>query len=209
MRTPTLWLLLASVSVAGCTADTQNEAAPSDTAAGETAAPATAAPPTAAPDTPEGKIASAVAAAPAEISSQATVMDMDISGKMTELRAGTNGWLCAPDASVTPGPDPMCADKAAQEWLTAYFAKQPPKPSGMGIAYMLAGGSDASNTDPYATQPAPGDEWISSGPHIMVLPADPAQLAAFPTDPKNGGPFVMWKGTPYAHLMVPVEKSPR
>jgi hypothetical protein len=29
-------------------------------------------------------------------------------------------------------------------------------------------------------------------------------LDAFPTDPKSGGPWVMWKGTPYAHLMVPV-----
>ena len=24
------------------------------------------------------------------------------------------------------------------------------------------------------------------------------------TDPKNGGPWVMWKGTPYAHIMAPV-----
>jgi hypothetical protein len=25
------------------------------------------------------------------------------------------------------------------------------------------------------------------------------------TDPWNGGPYVMWKGTPYAHIMVPVD----
>ena len=25
------------------------------------------------------------------------------------------------------------------------------------------------------------------------------------TDPNNGGPFVMWAGTPYAHIMVPIE----
>ena len=24
-----------------------------------------------------------------------------------------------------------------------------------------------------------------------------------PTDPHSGGPWVMWRGTPYAHLMVP------
>jgi len=28
-----------------------------------------------------------------------------------------------------------------------------------------------------------------------------------PTDPKSGGPWVMWKGTPYAHVMVPVSAA--
>ena len=41
----------------------------------------------------------------------------------------------------------------------------------------------------------------------MVLYADPKALDAYPTDPKSGGPWVMWKGTPYAHLMVPVSAS--
>ena len=26
-------------------------------------------------------------------------------------------------------------------------------------------------------------------------------------DPKSGGPWVMWKGTPYAHLMVRVSQT--
>jgi hypothetical protein len=30
-------------------------------------------------------------------------------------------------------------------------------------------------------------------------------LASLPTDPNNGGPWVMWKGTKYAHIMVPVK----
>jgi hypothetical protein len=38
----------------------------------------------------------------------------------------------------------------------------------------------------------------------MVLFADPKSLDVYSTDPKSGGPWVMWKGTPYAHLMVPV-----
>ena len=203
MRTPTLSLFLVSLAVAGCTADTRSESAPADAAASAPAASA----PAPAPNTPEAKIASAVAAAPSEISSQAAVMEMDASGSMSELRPGTNGWLCVPDGSVSPGVDPMCADKGAQQWLTAYFGKKTPTVTEMGIAYMLAGGSDASNTDPYAEQPAPGEQWIASGPHVMVMPTDPAQLAAYPTDPKNGGPFVMWKGTPYAHLMVPVHQG--
>ncbi len=71
---------------------------------------------------------------------------------------------------------------------------------------MLHGGSDASNTDPFATEPAPGEEWIESGPHIMIVVPESAALENLPTDPTSGGPYVMWKGTPYAHIMVPVGK---
>ena len=82
-----------------------------------------------------------------------------------------------------------------------------PKVSGTGIAYMLRGDKGASNTDPFATGPSADNQWVVSPAHIMVLYDDPKMLDAFPTDPKSGGPWVMWKGTPYAHLMVPV--SPR
>ena len=79
-----------------------------------------------------------------------------------------------------------------------------PKVSGTGIAYMLRGDKGASNTDPFATGPSSDNQWVVSPAHIMVLYDDPKMLDAFPTDPKSGGPWVMWKGTPYAHLMVPV-----
>ena len=47
------------------------------------------------------------------------------------------------------------------------------------------------------------NNWIVSPPHIMIAVPNPQQLDAFTTDPHSGGPWVMWKGTPYAHLMVP------
>ena len=84
--------------------------------------------------------------------------------------------------------------------------KTEPKIEGTGIAYNLRG-SVASNTDPYASGPTAGNQWVVSPPHIMVLYADPKMLDAYPTDPKSGGPWVMWKGTPYAHLMVPVSPT--
>jgi hypothetical protein len=74
----------------------------------------------------------------------------------------------------------------------------------MGFAYMLQGDLPVSNTDPFATAPTPTNQWIQTGgPHIMVLVPDPKLLEGISTDPENGGPFVMWKGTPYAHLMIP------
>jgi type IV pilus biogenesis protein CpaD/CtpE len=48
---------------------------------------------------------------------------------------------------------------------------------------------------------------VVTGPHIMVLPADPKAVAAVSTDYRTGQPFQMWKGTPYAHIMVPAGAS--
>ena len=153
-------------------------------------------------------IAKAVSAAPADIGRSAAVMGTGADGKMKELRAGTNGWMCMLD----PVGDSMCLDKEWQAWGDAWENKKdPPKPKSVGVAYMLNGDKGASNTDPYATKPTADNKWVVSGPHIMILPTDVSQLDAYPTDWTKGGPWVMWKGTPYAHIMVPttsMAKSP-
>ena len=151
------------------------------------------------------KIASAMSAAPKQIASGATIAEIGADGKMVVLRAGTNGWLCIPDDANTPKPDPICADKMWQQWFEAWMAKKPPMIKQVGIAYMLMGSSDASNTDPFAKKPPPGADWVVAGPHTMVVVPDPKQLDSYPSDPKSNGPFVMFKGTPYAHLMVPAK----
>jgi hypothetical protein len=102
----------------------------------------------------------------------------------------------------------MCLDHAWMVWGDAWKNKKPFTPAGTGIAYMLAGDTGASNVDPYAQAATPDNQWIVEGPHIMLLLPDPALLDTYPTDPHNGGPYVMWKGTPYAHLMVPVGDRP-
>src|SRR4029079_19006041 len=125
------------------------------------------------------------------------------------LRAGTNGFTCFPDDPHTPAPDPICADKAWGQWFEACMANKQPMLKQVGIAYMLRGSSDASNTDPFAMKPAAGQSWVVTPAHTMVIVPDPKQLDAYPSDPKSGGPFVMFKGTPYAHLMVPAHYTPK
>jgi hypothetical protein len=79
----------------------------------------------------------------------------------------------------------------------------------VGIAYMLQGDRPASNTDPYATEPVPGGDWVEGlGAHIMVLVPDVETLKNVSIDSKNGGPWIMWAGTPYAHLMIPIASYP-
>jgi hypothetical protein len=74
---------------------------------------------------------------------------------------------------------------------------------------MLAGGTDASNTDPYASKPTANNHWIKTGPHIMVVGADASFYEAYPknADPDTSVPYVMWAGTPYQHLMAPVRHT--
>lgn len=152
-------------------------------------------------------IASAMSAAPAKVAKGATVVAMEAGGKMRTLRSGTNGFTCMPDNPATPGPDPMCMDRNAMEWVDAWVAKKPPTPGKVGFMYMLAGGTDASNTDPYATGPAPGNHWVKTGPHAMIVGADASFYDQYPknAEPDTSVPYVMWAGTPYQHLMAPVK----
>lgn len=152
-------------------------------------------------------VASAESAAPAALAHDAAVVTVDASGAMKQVRAGKNGWTCMPDAPDTPGPDPMCFDANAGKWADAWVHHKPPPDGTPGVMYMLEGGTDASNTDPYAKQPTADNDWIKTGPHIMLV-GSKALLTGYPSGakPDTSTPYVMWAGTPYAHLMVPVNK---
>ena len=150
----------------------------------------------------EATIESAMSAGPSSITENATIMDAD--GE-TVLREGSNGWTCFPDANATPASDPMCLDETWMGWLQALVAGEEPDTQVVGLAYMLAGGSDASNTDPFAAGPEEGNEWITSPAHIMVIMPGDIDQTVFTTDPLSGEPWIMWAGTPYEHVMMPVD----
>jgi len=152
------------------------------------------------------KIANATSAAPAAISAKATVLDWPAKeGAAPEtLRAGTNGWTCLPDMPDTHGNDPVCMDAPWMKWVEALMAHKTPQIAGVGIGYMLApGGAWGSNTDPYGMKETPDNHWGHHQPHLMILVPDLKSLAGTSTDPANGGPYVMYAGTPYAHIMAP------
>jgi hypothetical protein len=151
-------------------------------------------------------IASATKAAPPKVAENATIVAPDPKGGMRTLRQGANGFTCMPDNPETPGPDPMCWDKNAADWIDAYLNHKTPPAGKVGFMYMLAGGTDASNTDPYAKKPTASNHWIKTGPHVMIVGADASFYENYPksADPDTKSPYVMWAGTPYQHLMAPV-----
>lgn len=149
-------------------------------------------------ETKAQKIARAISAGPPSVTAAATIADMDEKGHMTVLRKGSNGWTCVPGHPGVVGDDPICMDAASMQWGDDW-AHHRAKPTNKvpGISYMLAGGTDWSASDPFATKGTP----IKEPPHYMILWPVP-KSSGLATTPKDTGTWIMYAGTPYAHLMV-------
>jgi hypothetical protein len=149
----------------------------------------------------EARIAQARSAAPDAISAEATIMDSD----GTVLVEGSNGWTCLPDTFAGDNA-PMCNDEVWMELLAAFGQQADFTAKRIGISYMLQGeppGSGVSNSDPYHPDRPNAHDYVETGPHLMiVVPRE--LLQGITDDPSGGGPYVMWKDTPYAHVMVPI-----
>ena len=144
-------------------------------------------------------IASAESAAPASVTANATVKAAD----GTILREGSNGYTCYPQQEII---GPMCNEAVWDDLISSMLGKTDYAPDSFSVSYMLAGEGSAignSNSDPYATEPEKSDDWVKEGPHLMIVVPDRSTLEGLSTDP-NDPVYVMWKDTPYAHMMVKV-----
>ena len=142
-------------------------------------------------------------AAPARIAEQAGIARLDPDGEVTPIQQSRNGFTCSlmPDGSNAP----VCADERGFAWLAAAMAKKPRPPASNrpGIAYMAKGGVHFETPDgKIVMAPSAETREVKEPPHWMILwPFDSASTA-LPTRPNAGGTYIMFEGTPYAHLMV-------
>src|ERR1700691_5593098 len=91
-----------------------------------------------------------------------------------------------------PGPDEEIKRRAYEIYMER---GEQPVP---GIICMLAGATQRSDSDPYDTTSPP----IPIGPHWMIMwPFDP-KATGLPTTHRPNGAYIMWAGSPYAHLHV-------
>ena len=139
-------------------------------------------------------------AAPPQIVEEATIVRMQ-DGGMHTLKKGSSEWTCMEASGV-----PMCMDPNAMEWAHAWQTHGT-APDKTGFIYMLAGDTGASNTDHYATAKTADNHWIETGSHVMVVGAAAKAMTGYQkvSDPDPTKPYVMWPGTPYEHLMIPVK----
>ena len=159
----------------------------------------------------EWEIETYTSSAPDFIGDFATV----ISASGQVLSEGPHGWTCLP---FIPMPKmgfksanaaaPACADANAVAWADAYINQTTPKIENDGWIWMIHGDTGVDNFRPYSegdkenTDP---EDWIYSGSHLMLMPKDPSSMDGISTDFTTGAPYVMMKGTPFVHLMIPLE----
>jgi hypothetical protein len=145
----------------------------------------------------------ALSGAPPHIAKDATVMIPGDDGKLMEVKKGTNGFTCVPDDPGTPIDDPICNDEAAFQWVTSLMNNDP-KPANTvpGISYMAKGAAHWEKDGKILMKEEPGAKMVKEPPHWMVFWPFDSKASGIPSHPNPGGAWVMFDGTPYAHLMI-------
>jgi hypothetical protein len=140
--------------------------------------------------------------APERISAQAAIARLEPSGKTSTVRPGSNGFTCTlmPDESHAP----YCGDRRGFQWIVAAMSHKPAPPAGgTGIAYMAKGGLHYETPDgKIVMEPSAQTKSVREPPHWMLLTPIDAAATGIPTRPNAGGSYIMFAGTPYAHLMI-------
>ena len=144
----------------------------------------------------------ALSAAPAHLVKEVGVMVYGADGKLTEVRPSTNGFTCIPTVMNLPERDPMCMDAAVHQWMTDLM-ENASKPTNTvpGIAYMARGGSHFEKNGKVVMS-GDGAKAVKEPPHWMIMWPFESATTKLPTTPNPSGSYIMFDGTPYAHLMV-------
>jgi len=141
----------------------------------------------------QAQMARAMSAGPRNVTDTARIVGTDPQGKIIVLREGSNGFTCQPGDPEIVGHPASCSNEAALRWSADLDAgKSNPTNTVAGFIYMLAG----------ATERGESGATIKIGPQWMIIwPFDPRTTGLSPTE-KDTGAFILWAGTPYAHLHI-------
>jgi hypothetical protein len=151
----------------------------------------------------EEQIKLALSAAPDHIAKGAGVMLPGEDGKLTEVKKSENGFTCIPTVNNRPDPDPMCFDAAVGQWVESLMSKaEKPSNTVPGISYMARGGYHWEKGGKILMNEEPGAKLVKEPPHWMIMWPFTSSETHLPTLPNASGAYVMFDGTPYAHLMI-------
>ncbi len=153
-------------------------------------------------------VEAAMAGGPASIARDAAIAWVDSAGTMHQMQPGTNGFTCF-IARPDPFHGPLCGDANAVAVFTAMLkgASAPPAISAPGIMYMAGGGvhyEDAQGNvlmEHDLSPHAPGSRRVIEPPHWMLM-WNYTAASGLPTRENASGVYIMFAGTPWAHLMI-------
>lgn len=169
-----------------------------------------------APPSKEAQIAGAVTPLPAAMRADASVMGYDASLKLVSLRKGSNGMICLADDPNQKGFHPACYHESMEPFMargrelraqgvkneqvdTVRFAeakagkiKLPSQPASLYQIFAPEGAFDA------ATGAVTGGEAL----FVAYIPYATEQTTGITAKPQKAGPWLMFPGTPKAHIML-------
>jgi hypothetical protein len=168
---------------------------------------------------PEQQIAAAVQAAPADRREGATVLGYDASGKLIELRAGTNDLVCEADNPADTSFTVVCYHQDL-----APFFKRGRELRDEGVTGRereerrwkeIEDGSLPMAREPRASHvltgksfdPATGQVVEPFLRWVIYTPFATGASTGLPTSPAPGVPWLMFEGTAGAHIMVTPNKQ--
>ena len=169
------------------------------TAAFVTSASAAEFPTSEVPKTEPEYIAKTKTAAPASIVDEATIVMMQEKGDAKTLQTGSNGFTCL----VTPDGTPTCAD--ANGWNGAGDRREGHSARQDRVHLHDGGGhGDQQSRSPCDRQEPLGSDWAACHDRRYGGAGDGRHLSRT-LDPDPSQAYVMFPGTPYEHLMLPVD----
>ena len=171
---------------------------------------------------PALRMTAAVSPAPPAMRAGATVMDYDSSGKLVVVREGTGLLICLADNPAAKSFHVACYDRELDPFMArgrALRAQHVANDETDSIrAKEIRGGTLAMPRHPTALYQyyAPRDS--VDGPagvihganylYIVYMPFATPETTGFPVQPlSDGGPWIMYPGKPWAHLMIGPPKA--
>lgn len=183
--------------------------------AGQVPAQAAAVPP------PEQQIAAAVQAAPEERRAGAAVLGYDASGALTTLRPGTNDLVCLADDPADPAFSVACYHKDLEPFMARGRELVRQGIKGKEREEMrwkeIESGKIAMPREPRTLHvltgggfdPATGVVADAYLRWVIYTPFATPETTGLPIRPVPGGPWLMFPGTPTAHIMVSPPRPPK
>ena len=167
--------------------------------------------------TVEQQIATAVLAMPEGLRANATVMGWKTqSGKLEVLRQGTNGMNCLAQFAVEENFHISCYHEGMEPFmlrgrqLREQGVKEPARVDSVRyrevsegkIRMPLSGALYQLFGKPTSWDPATGKLTDVRSLFVMYIPGATAQSTGLSTVPRQDGPWLMFPGTPKAHIMI-------
>ncbi len=169
---------------------------------------------------PERQIAAAVSPLPAPLQSGAKVLGYDETGKLVTLRAGTNEMICLADNPKNPRFHVSCYHQSLDAFMSRgralraqnmkeedvdstrareVRAKRLAMPTRPAALYQYFASRDSVDA---------GTGSVKGAQHLYVVytPYATYKSTGISEAPVPGGPWIMFPGTPFAHLMISPQK---